>query len=517
MISTKEIMETAKKVGVESRVGDLLSRAEALYSDESFPRAAFLGSCGAGKTTLMNIVLGTEVREPQMLPDDSAKPLRVSFDRRSDDKRYDCAAVVSDVWSEAVDGLYEFNISEAFVKDEGEQSAAREDIDYWFFAVNASMPFNSTEIEVLKKLPPESVTVLITRTDLLRREKDTARVKEFIGTYCKRLNLGEPIACDVENGAELAKALRARLPDDTALAALRRVRSEALAEKARELVRAEARKAIEENEKARHDARESSADDDLQLQRKKAAWSVVRANILESGIALSGEVEKMLFSHQDELANELYRSGQSSAFSDKWCETELPRKTEECLAKLLGASEHEISLRIDRDLAALLRKAEELQIVPQKFSLDTDGPTSAKGLPKDKRGGSTSFETTKLVALSVAAVGGIVLLRSAFDLSGAVTAAATAAAAGAVSQQYRNVKRTKAHNWRDALRHYAEQNLKKLSQTVREEILAHYDGVAEMISRNSALQKVEFDDSPFDRRREELEAILRDLSSSCVT
>ena len=61
------------------------------------------------------------------------------------------------------------------------------------------------------------------------------------------------------------------------------------------------------------------------------------------------------------------------------------------------------------------------------------------------------------------------------------------------------------------LRQYAEDNLRKLSRIVREEILSHYNHAADMISESAALQKAEFDERPFQKRKETLEKFLEEI------
>ena len=511
MSDVARVIEIAKAVDAGERTSELFARANALEKDDSLPRVGFLGVQGAGKTTLINLLLGTEVREPQLFPDSGKKPLRVTFDRRNGDEHYDCASVANHVWSESVDCLYEFDLSEQFLKEEGTWPVARGDIDYWFFTINASMPLSGTEVEALKKVPPESVTVLITRTDLLRRAEDIERVREIVAAFCAQRNLGNPIVCGVEDGQTLGKILRRQLPDAERLTELRQKRNTALTEVAREFVRGEIRRAISENEAACHAAQESHAAEDLAWQRKLTIWGAVKADVLESGNTLAGEIERLLFTHLEELTDALYMDGEQHSFSNRWSEDGLPKKVEECLKGILETQEETVTRKINQDLSALLQKAEELQIVLQHFNMPVGGQAGVRGLKKDQRGENSALGAAKLATMSVAAVGGLVLLKSTLDVSGAFTVAATAAAAGAIHQQYRSYKQTRESSWRDVLRQYAEDNLRKLSRIVREEILSHYNHAADMISESAALQKAEFDERPFQKRKETLEKFLEEI------
>lgn len=510
MNHVEKIREIAQKTGVEAYVGALLDRAQALCADESLPRVGILGSYGAGKTTLINAALDTQVREPQMIPEQGGKPLRVVFDRRDGDARFECVSVVNSPWAEAADALYEFDLPAPVETAEG-MLPAEEDVDCWFFAVNALMPLTSSETQALKKLPPASVTLLITRTDSLRQGEILGRVTELVEAYCAHMGFGGPVLCDTRDGSELGKLLRRQLPDGEGLAALRREHAQSLIGQAEQTVRGAVDRALKENQQSRQEAEADLTRWDLQLQRKKAAWSAVRADVLESGTALAKEVEETLFSHQKELTQALYRSGQENTFSERWCQEGLPREMARQLRELKEPLGDQLLNRIDRDLTALLQKAEDLQIVPDPWLALGAGPAGMRGLDKKHRGKSPAYETAKLVALSVASMGGIILARSVLPISNALTVAATAAAAGAANRQYQNLKDAKANDWYDVLSRYVEQNLKELSRAIRESILDHYDQVARKISEQSALQKLEFDSAPFEARQVELEELLGQL------
>lgn len=196
-------------VAKEVECVDFVNKMEALSNglkSQELTKVAVTGLRNSGKTTFINDIVGSEVREPGNM-DDAEKPLRVCFEPMNEDDRYQCIMVANHEWHDLGVVLYEFR-QEDFI----EENVLVEDmysIDMVFFMISATAPFNIDEINFLKAMPFLNRQVVVNGIDYV---KDAERQKVI--NYIVKINdsLGLPPVIVLRSGQDKGRMVRNTIP-----------------------------------------------------------------------------------------------------------------------------------------------------------------------------------------------------------------------------------------------------------------------------------------------------------------
>ena len=200
-------MNKLKNIAQELGADDVslrIQKAEMLES-RSQKHVGIIGAANCGKSTLINGILHREVRKPSVIPFDGL-PLRVVFDRMTDDERFECVHVFQQEWSNADAVLYEFS-SEKALKDE----QWIDELDMLFYLSPLSHFMTAEDKKAVQSFEGIPVQIIATQCDRVAVE-DVAKAQEFAIKACERIGLPAPIFSDPDNWQSVSEKMRSALP-----------------------------------------------------------------------------------------------------------------------------------------------------------------------------------------------------------------------------------------------------------------------------------------------------------------
>jgi len=165
------------------------------------------GMRSSGKTTAVNRMVGSEVREPGNM-DDEEKPLRVSFEPMGDDERYQCVLMANREWNSRDALIFEFR--EENICQESQLTEEIMAADKVFFLISATAPFNRSEVSLLKKMKTLDCQVIVNGIDNVK-ESDRQQVMDYIAKINDSLDLPSALYME-ESDADFGRKIRNALP-----------------------------------------------------------------------------------------------------------------------------------------------------------------------------------------------------------------------------------------------------------------------------------------------------------------
>ena len=305
-----ELRSIAEVVGCGEKVRIAESAAAALQEQKRV-KVVVTGMRGSGKTTLINRMVGSEIREPGNM-DDNEKALRVSFERMEDDDRYDCKLVVNHEWNSRETILYELRDHEVF--DGKALTQEMDDKDVVLFLISATAPFNINEVNILKALSHLQRQVILTGLDVVK-EGEREKVKEYVEKLNASLSL--PPIYVLDEASDVGRDLRNLLPVWGDLPALREKHADAIFDKALNEVQSVAKQTLDTTEQQLA-ASSSNTEAEEACKKAKANWYTLRTELLERQNKVSVELTDGLKTAGDAAVERLLKSGREAKFSEEW-------------------------------------------------------------------------------------------------------------------------------------------------------------------------------------------------------
>jgi hypothetical protein len=149
---------------------------------------AVIGNPNAGKTTVLNKILGRTVREPSALPDEGL-PLRVSFVREEEDDAFACVSVFDPAWAGMNMVFYEYGNEQAFPDGMTEPVRAFLKADAAVYVMSAVVPFSSSDARALSMLSGTPAMLVLSKLDMLTPE-DREQVIAYVSLSLSEMDLG---------------------------------------------------------------------------------------------------------------------------------------------------------------------------------------------------------------------------------------------------------------------------------------------------------------------------------------
>lgn len=200
-----ELLSWAQNAGCSDVVGKMSAAASEL-KEQKFTKIAVTGMRNSGKTTLINEIVGSEIREPGNMEDDEPA-LRVCFEQVADEEGIECVMAANHEWHDLSALIYEFR-QEDMISD-GHLADKMYSIDMVCFLISATAPFNIDEVNYLKAMAPLHRQVIVTGIENVR-ENERQKVIDYIVKINDSLGLDPVIILD--NAQDYGRIIRDAVP-----------------------------------------------------------------------------------------------------------------------------------------------------------------------------------------------------------------------------------------------------------------------------------------------------------------
>lgn len=465
------------------------------------------GGANSGKTTILNGIVGTTLREPSFLTEEE-KPLRVVFEKQDDDEAFECHVAANRFWNDEDAILYEVKNTDIF-RENNEPEQLLDFADVVFYVVSAMMPFTSEDMEMIKALSFLHVKVVLNKMDQIDKDAQK-KVAEYVTGICTTLGVGKPIIIQMSEWEKIAKDFRAALPlyDDRKL----------LRDNHERMIRREAVSGLlEKAEKRLDDVRiqyEKDREKQLEIQEKQALWGKLRTRMLEQGNDLSIEVSRNVKGMTAELTEKLQKMDiKKAAEPERYLQKQMEKEMKEMAMSQSGYVEK----RMKEDSKSMMESAVNLGLVEgfdindAKFmeltSIRIETMTSV--MDGKAKGAGVNNKGNQIIAGTAVAIGLFVVLPlpTAVSWIGGITAAGIGG-----STYVKNTKETQEKERHDLIAEYCEVNLNHLASTLADAVKKYYGRLAETIKeRAAAISAPAADDEGF----RILESELKEITEKC--
>ena len=438
-------MNSLKDLARELGAADILERlekAEAMLN-RNYTRVGIIGEPNSGKTTLINGIVGQEVREASIVPSE-APPMRVVFERMDDDRRFDCRQVFNKEWNSADVMIYEMKGGMSH-----DQDGLSDELDMVFYLsfVGRFMTLadRNNITEALGGIP---VQVIATKCDEVAPEhidaKRNREMKQFANKACERLRLAPPIFADVNSWPSVSKEMRRLLPTQAELIEMRKKhRDEIMLGCKAQLAERVAQLLTEEKEKERQ---QQGRFEDQRRQEKlaeisgKKVYQEMRLRCSSAGNEVIAQARKGI-QDIDAFAKKMVEEGRKCHFDSDFRQR-FTTQADSQYGKLLNNASMKLQITFNEIATEALAKKmldeDEMRALHQKFALPKD---QSAGFQFDK---STGKEIPYLLQ-SAAGVGvvGLVSHLSSASMPLALSLVAASTLVGGATFAYRNTSARK--------------------------------------------------------------------------
>ena len=309
-----KLAEIAKKVDCESTAEAAEKKARALMQQQR-THIAVVGTHNSGKSALINRMLGMEVAEEGLTPDEEGLPLRVCFEKTPDDERYHCVTVMNPVWYEQDAVLYELH--ERDILSDGALSEKLDDKDVVLFLISAAAPFNSNDVSLLQSLSSLHRQVILSGLHYVSEDS-----REKVVEYVQKINdsLGLPPVVTFENREEqeIGRIIRDLLPAYLDLQSLRVKHTEAMFVRAVSDTVAAMEAALRENDASIEKRKQEAANFISAAKRIQAAWDTLLTDTRQRQNKAANEVTANLSVEGRRTVAQMMEEGKRASFNDTW-------------------------------------------------------------------------------------------------------------------------------------------------------------------------------------------------------
>lgn len=484
----KELTEAAEKIGC----ADLLKEADERIRklDNRKQTGVFIaGGANSGKTTILNGIVGTQLREPELITEDE-KPLKVVFEKQEDEEAFECRLVANRFWNNEDAILYEVKNTDIFQENK-EPGSLLDAADIVFYVVSAVMPFSGEDMEAVKALSFLRVKVVLNKMDLLD-EDSQKKVEEYVAGICATLGVGAPIVIRTLEWEGIAKEFRAALPTYEERELIRKEHEQMLRRETISEMLGKVEERLSELRLCYEKDRAEQLELSMEMQEKQALWGKLRTRMLEQGAELSADVSRNIKTMRAELSEKLGKADigeRGPEYLQRQMEKEMERlakqqssfaeeKVKEDFRKMMESA---VNLGLVKGFDfndAEFSELTSIKIIDMKSVVDPESCSDGTGA-NDKR--------SMILAGTAAAIGLFIIL----PLPTAVSWAGGIAAAGIGGSEYvRSTKEMREREWQDMAAEYCKVNLCHLADSLSDAVKEYYGRLADAMKERAAAAAV---------------------------
>ena len=421
----KELAEKLNEIQIAGRLARL--------KEQEFCQQMHMGVVGpqnSGKTTLINGILGQEIRQASMIPYEG-KPLRICFEPMAEDIRYDCEQVFSRSWMGSDVVLYEISTDfDASVND----GWPEDELDLVFYLMPAIRLMTAEDKRALERFSGIPVIIVLTKMDDLAAE-EKERVLELAKSLCQENGLSLLVS-NPEDWSKTDKEIRSRLLTTTELIQTRKNYAEKVVAQCQkqllEVVDCSIMAVKEEMDREKQAAQNAAAKQNREIQEWKLAVSEIKLACTR-GRNTANEKIRLLLLNTEIFLDQKLKEGKTKGYSKSYLEA-LGKELDDYFQK--GAREADAALQ--SDIRQILKLGEDRKCWDRQTTERIWEELTRPFSPETKQMKLSSLpeaDTSQYLKIG-AAVGGVTLAAlllpiSSFFTVGAITAAFAAGGVGA--------------------------------------------------------------------------------------
>lgn len=308
----KELAEKLNEIQIAGRLARLKERESCQQM-----HVGIVGSPNSGKTTLINGILGQEIRQASMIPYEG-KPLRVCFEPMVEDARYDCEQVFSRSWTGSDVVLYEISTDFEMPDNDG---WPEDELDLVFYLMPAIRLMTAEDKRALERFSGIPVIIVLTKMDDLAAE-EKARVMELAKSLCQENGLSLVVS-NPEDWSKTDKEIRSRLLTTTELIQTRKTYAEKVVAQCQKQLREAVEHSIvavkEEMEQEKRAGQNDAAKQKREIQEQKLAVSEMKLACTRGRNNANEEIRLLLLNTEIFLDQKL-KEGKTKGYSKPYLE-----------------------------------------------------------------------------------------------------------------------------------------------------------------------------------------------------
>lgn len=510
-----QLKQLAVQVGAADAVAEYESRCASISSREH-TGVVIAGGSNCGKTTVLNGITGIPLRETSNIPGDEP-PLRVTFEKMADLEGFDCRTVLNKHWNAENAILYEMKQSD-LIDDTGRPKQLLDLADVVFYVISALTPFTREDMEIIKSLSPVRVKVVLNKLSLVR-DADQSKVEAYVAGICAKLGVDTPLVIQGDDWDRIAKGFRDALPISSELTLYRRNHIDAIYQDAVKMVIEQAQQRMNAVQISVDDAYSKQAENELEFQRKRAEWNLLKAEMLEKGAAHCAARREVIMARKAAVAEKLLAAGKASGFSEAWFENELSKQMRHEMEAIVEENIPQIEAFMRSDCEEMINRAVHQGLITADtcYRIDFEPLTRIgidyshsiqlhdtihKGSVQIVR--ADKVPTNMKLLIGTAAACALVYLIYPSTLLTFVPAGIGGVIMGIDGQSRKTVE------WSKALSYYTEKNLSGLGDTLDDGIRNYYDILAEtIVGKVAELTVTKADEDRFSQEEKKLSAVIQ--------
>jgi len=313
---SQDIEQIAQNTGCEHEITVIDGIIDALKNSKTL-NAAVLGETNCGKTSLINQLVGREVRKPSMLPLDEA-PLMVTFHEEEKKPSYEVVLLDGPEQEASKISFFEIPINLAIDYDTRQLSPMLEEMDVVIYLISAVTPAAALDIAniaaIEDKLP---VLYYVSKADLVEDRDERKTCLEYIKQQL-------PERAEIVDGSQ-AGAAGEILEKITGLSAsdLRLFHIARLKRRAADVVAAQLNKQVERLDEEQKCCEEVQAAAGHAFREQALVWNGLRVQLLERQAEAAKFVDTRVDEYTRAAKKKLLQELREEGYRKEWASHEM--------------------------------------------------------------------------------------------------------------------------------------------------------------------------------------------------
>ncbi|MCH5264946.1 MAG: hypothetical protein J1F02_03530 [Lachnospiraceae bacterium] len=473
---------------------------------------AVLGEANCGKTELINMIAGKEVRKPTKLSL-GEEPLMLTFNSGESKPEYEVTDIKDSQYEEAGLSFYEIPIDMALDSDSGQVRPMLEEMDAVIYILSAVTPMTALDVANIEafvnKLP---LVVFISKTDLLDSEEDYQSTLEYIqNEFSDRF--GNTI-CEFfdNNQGEAADAIVGSLKE-ISLDELREFHIIRIEQQMKNLVIERLNEQLEELDKEKKRREEEKARGDAEYRKKTLQWESVRVKMLEKEQRVMEEAEQKLSASSISVKKEMKKELKEASNKKEWMERSMKHVVRGEVENVVERLNEDIEDRAKADAAWLVSEVNrQFGVKIQVEDIQLKGTARTEGNPESCKE-KPPYQKAIVAAGAGILAGGAVLSSISLIPTCIIAIPASVITLTCIKGSMDDLEKYNKKLIR-LVEDYCDKVFNNLSKQIHAGIRKYYGNITECIRKLSVRDEEDVDMGDIDERRDKLSQAIHQLQQA---